>query len=70
MPCRDPTCYRGTTDRNGYGYKDGPCWAADCHWEGETRPHFTDTPSAPIVDAGKEALRIMKSRGLLFLIDD
>ena len=53
--CGDNTCYRGTIDRWGVQYKDGPCGAANCRWPSgiEPRPHYTDTPSSPIVDAGK-----------------
>ncbi len=66
-PCGDPTCYRGAEGWSGGGgaivYKDGPCQAATCHWPlGLTaKPHYTDNPTPPIVDAGKvareEALR-------------
>ena len=45
MPCADPTCYRGTIDNYNMQYKDGPCQAVNCQWEGPTRPHFTDNPT-------------------------
>jgi len=56
--CGDPTCYRGRIGGWNYQFKDGPCASKDCKWppEVKARPHFTDTPSKPIVDAGKEAL--------------
>ena len=61
-PCGDPTCYRGAEGSGGPGgamvYKDGPCQAADCQWPKDLkpRPHYTDNPTPPIVDAGKVAL--------------
>ena len=57
--CGDKTCYRGTYGLGqGYLFKDGPCDAADCQWpkDAPTRPHFTDNPTPPIVDAGAMAL--------------
>jgi hypothetical protein len=57
-PCGDSACYRGTIDRSGVQYKDGPCGAPNCQWPANrpTRQHFTDTPSAPIIDAGAVAM--------------
>jgi len=57
-PCRDPTCYRGGIGDWNYQFKDGPCGATGCMWPPglAARPHFTDTPSPPVVDAGKAAL--------------
>ncbi len=62
-PCGDPTCYRGAIGDWNYQYKDGPCKAQDCAWpEGlPARPHFTDTPATPIVDAGKAALKDIRN---------
>ena len=57
--CGDITCYRGTYGLGqGYQFKDGPCDAVDCQWPKDLprRPHFTDTPTPPIVDAGAKAL--------------
>jgi hypothetical protein len=45
MACGDRTCYRGTIDDYNMQYKDGPCKAVNCQWEGPTRPHFTDNPA-------------------------
>jgi hypothetical protein len=57
-PCGDPTCHRGSMGRWNYHWVDGPCGAADCKWPKDLprRPHFTDTPTEPIVDAGAVAL--------------
>ena len=57
--CGDYACYRGRTGGWNYQYKDGPCQSKDCRWpkEAGTRPHFTDNPSQPVRDAGKEALK-------------
>ncbi len=56
--CGDEACYRGKVADWGYQFKDGPCNAANCKWPKDLppRPHFTDTPSKPIVDAGALAL--------------
>lgn len=60
--CGDPTCYRGRIAGWNYQFRDGPCQAADCKWPPNIRPrpHFTDTPATPIVDAGKLALEEKK----------
>lgn len=62
--CGDSSCYRGRVGGWNYQFKDGPCGAADCKWPVDDtgdyrprRPHFTDTPAAPIVDAGNAALK-------------
>jgi len=71
--CGDPTCYRGRIGGWNYQFKDGPCNAADCRWPRThadrsvahylaPRPHFTDTPAEPIVDAGKEALAWLRQQ--------
>ena len=60
--CPFPGCYRGAVGSQDYQFKDGPCERTDCQWEGPTRPHFTDTPSTPIVDAGAQALNEKKQK--------
>lgn len=69
--CGDPTCYRGRVGGWNYQYKDGPCHPKDrdCAWPVDNtgdylppRPHFTDTPATPIVDAGKEALAWLRQQ--------
>jgi len=60
-PCGDPYCYRGAYGNGGPGgamtFKDGPCNSPICQWPADkpTRPHYTDNPTKPIVDAGAKA---------------
>lgn len=62
--CAVASCPAGKIGGWNYQFKDGPCAADGCGWPVgvRTRPHFTDTPARPIVDAGKEALVWLKGK--------
>ena len=64
-PCGDPYCYRGAKGSGFAGgagrFKDGPCNSMACGWPlGYVSPYKQPIPATPIVDAGKEALRLKK----------